>query len=527
MSGARDAVVPMSDEELPDRRTFLGSGLALAASLGVAGCSQIGGTPTPSPTPTPTPEPELQAIEYGESAESYVSGDDATDPEWGNRSEAVTFEGERQDRLQITMRSDEFDPRLAVEDPDGRVVATDTDGATGSNSRVEMTVATDGTHTIYAATGAPEATGAYQLAVTKVGESLEGLDLRSIAYGETRESYLDEDNGETPEEESNAEPVTFEGSAGDGVEITMTSEEFDTLLVLADSDDEVLARNNDAAETVGGAATNSRLRTILPADGEYTIYAGRYPYADAETGVFELGLEKVGEYEVGDLREISYGETREGFVDTDDGEDPQYGLVAEPVSFEGSRGDALRIEISSEFMRPVGLVEDPTGEYVGTGVSRDDEPAVLEPVLAADGEHTIYVAAYQEGGTGPYTIELEKTGEVEIQEDIRSISYGERVRSRLDRSDPTDPERGSIAEPVTFEGSAGDDVVVSMSSGAIDTYLLLAGPGGNIVAEDDDGGTGLNSEIRTSLAEGGEYTIWAGSYGRDETGLYTLELQRA
>ncbi|MEO0535021.1 MAG: tetratricopeptide repeat protein [Cyanobacteria bacterium P01_A01_bin.123] len=62
----------------------------------------------------------------------------------------------------------------------------------------------------------------------------------------------------------------FEGVGGQTVSISMTSEEFDTLLVLLGPDGEEVAMNDD---DYFDRSLNSKIVTTLPTDGTYTIIA--------------------------------------------------------------------------------------------------------------------------------------------------------------------------------------------------------------------------------------------------------------
>jgi hypothetical protein len=108
--------------------------------------------------------------------------------------------------------------------------------------------------------------------------------------------------------------------------------------------------------------------------------------------------------------------------------------------------------------------------------------------------------------------------------DLRSIAYGETKDGAIDGNDGVDPEYGDMAEPVSFEGRAGDDVAITMTSTSIDSYLMLVGPEGTVLAENDDDGDSFDSRIETRLTSTGTHTIWAGSWDGNETGAYTLTL---
>jgi hypothetical protein len=64
-----------------------------------------------------------------------------------------------------------------------------------------------------------------------------------------------------------------------------------------------------------------------------------------------------------------------------------------------------------------------------------------------------------------------------------------------------------------------------MNSQDFDTYLVLTDENDEFVAEDDDGGPGLNSLLDIELDEDIVYTIWAGSFSGEATGDYELDLE--
>ncbi len=107
----------------------------------------------------------------------------------------------------------------------------------------------------------------------------------------------------------------------------------------------------------------------------------------------------------------------------------------------------------------------------------------------------------------------------------RSLSIGDSGEGEITAQDPTDTYRGQPHDVWTFEAEAGDGVSITMRSDAFDTYLVLLGPDGGVVAEDDDGAGELNSMIMTRIAVSGRYEIAASSYGSGE-GAYTLTVER-
>ncbi len=109
------------------------------------------------------------------------------------------------------------------------------------------------------------------------------------------------------------------------------------------------------------------------------------------------------------------------------------------------------------------------------------------------------------------------------------ISIPTTVNASLTASDCISPVRpGSYARRYTFSAIAGQQVAISMSSSAVDTYLFLLGPTGTVVTSDDDSGPGLDSRIPPSgfftLPLTGIYTIEATTFDDAETGAFTLQV---
>lgn len=104
------------------------------------------------------------------------------------------------------------------------------------------------------------------------------------------------------------------------------------------------------------------------------------------------------------------------------------------------------------------------------------------------------------------------------------IAYGQTVSGEITSS------AHRIA--YTFEGSAGDLVMITMSAvvRGLDSYLELLGPDGAVVTQDDDGAGNLNSLIGPyALESNGTYTIVATRFGGStgtSTGQFELRLTR-
>jgi tetratricopeptide (TPR) repeat protein len=71
----------------------------------------------------------------------------------------------------------------------------------------------------------------------------------------------------------------------------------------------------------------------------------------------------------------------------------------------------------------------------------------------------------------------------------------------------------------------GKTYVIDLVSDQFDTYLLVEDDQGKTLAEDDDGGEGLNSRLVFVPPSSGTYRLVATSYGQQGAGPYTLSVQ--
>lgn len=109
---------------------------------------------------------------------------------------------------------------------------------------------------------------------------------------------------------------------------------------------------------------------------------------------------------------------------------------------------------------------------------------------------------------------------------LRDIACGQTVNARLLDMDCATSDRFTFFDAFLFDGTAGDEVTINMTSNQLDPFLLLLDPNLDLAADDDDGGAGRNARIVFTLNQTGEWAISAsGLPGLAETGNYTLSLE--
>lgn len=109
-----------------------------------------------------------------------------------------------------------------------------------------------------------------------------------------------------------------------------------------------------------------------------------------------------------------------------------------------------------------------------------------------------------------------------------TLVVGRPVTGALETTDLQLPDN-SYYDQWVYEGKRGEQIQITLESGAFDAYLLLGlqtGTGVEPLAQDDDGAGGTNARISATLPSDGTYLVVANSFGEGATGAYTLRVER-
>lgn len=228
-----------------------------------------------------------EQISLGQSRNgALTSGEDLTVA--GRYTDRYVFTGTRGQRVDLRASGD-FDTMLAVTGPNNFSVRNDDDNTADEltlNSRVLSTLPADGQYTISVTSYGRGTTGNYELAT---GLNTTGVpdtetvtaDATPLSFGRTLTSTLGKED-DTLNSGEYLERYSFEGRRGQPVTIDLSSDDFDTYLILRAPSGE----QQDIDDT--GQSLNSRFERVLEEDGVYTIIATSY--APGATGNFQLAL---------------------------------------------------------------------------------------------------------------------------------------------------------------------------------------------------------------------------------------------
>ena len=209
-------------------------------------------------------------------------------------------------------------------------------------------------------------------------------------------------------------------------------------------------------------------------------------------------------------------------------------------------GQWIDARMTSSDFDPYLIVVAPSGEQE----DNDDEDraqgtaARIRMQATESGLYAVRPTSYQSGDTGAYTVT------VAVSNDgggggVAAAPKPDRTAAPLNTPLPTPTaagarvERGTLAagdatlrsgeyyDTYTFQGQAGEQVVVDMTSSAFDPYLILWKPDGSQEDNDDYNGSTSHAQIAMTLPAAGTYRVGATSYAAGATGPYEVTIQQS
>jgi hypothetical protein len=355
---------------------------------------------------------DSQAIEFGTTVEGLLST--------GETEVRYSFMGEQGQIVVITMEAiDEFDGYLRLLDASGSVIAEDDDSAGSLNPRIgPQRLPANGSFTIVATSFGGSAVGAFRL-------TLETSELRRIEYGQAF-------TGELTDEETEI-TFWFAAKAGDVVNISLVSEDFDAYLTLSASSPNMQLVSNDDS----GGQRNARIGPFpLTETGDYVITATSF--SRSEVGEFTLTLDRA------DITTLAFDNPQTVTI-TD--------LDAAFLAFDGQANQVIDLRVDS------GDTVDTTLTLIGPDsyqVAYDDDsggrvdPALYQVVLPADGTYYLTVQPYIGTGENSVSVLLSESMLQALDTGPQIITFDDKTTSRL----------------LTFAGQAGEHVQLSLTMAA-------------------------------------------------------------
>lgn len=343
-----------------------------------------------------------------------------------------TLEAEAGQLVTIRLSSDDFDSYLTLYDADGAIIA-ENDDSDGRNSAIQtFTLPQSASYVLLVESydqhwGGTGAAGSFTLSA--VEQEVETIEYTQTVEGEFADAVTSMD-------------YRFSGQAGDIVEISLSSEDFDSRLTLLDAEGSELTSNDDSM-----GSRNSLIAPYpLPETGSYIIRASSF--GGGETGSYTLTVNKT------ELVAISDDESVE--VDLEARTGMNY------FSFEGETGDLITLAVAGADIGSTNLIlRDPSGydlypEY-GDVLSEDAEfsESQYQQVLSESGMFIVVLHAEAEDAEEAVTITLTRTPPSSLDESAQTLEFTTSTRAAV--------FAGSAGETVTLRLQALDDATASPS----------------------------------------------------------------
>lgn len=221
----------------------------------------------------------------------------------GTFADGYLYNGQAGEQLTVTLRSNQFDAWLVIDDPNSSFREMNDDGDGGNNSKLAVTLPRTATYIIVANTVSKGATGSYSLNVQSnraAGSSastassgsgsgeLSALYARGglprIAVGQTVTGQLSTSDF-LRTDGTYADGYVYQATAGEKLKITLRSKEFDSWLVVDEPNGPYRETNDD-----GGGENDSQMVVTIPRTGPYLIVANTV--SKGTTGSYTLSLSR-------------------------------------------------------------------------------------------------------------------------------------------------------------------------------------------------------------------------------------------
>ncbi|HLL75181.1 MAG TPA: NF038122 family metalloprotease, partial [Pyrinomonadaceae bacterium] len=424
-------------------------------------------------------------------------------------------------------------------------VAKNDDAAGGGTSSSIAFNAVGGTTYRIAVDGWNGGAGTIALSWSFGGTPITGCASAPITInGGAANGTLSSDDCRSPVDNSFYDAYTFTGAAGQLVTIEMDSTAFDTYLYLLRPGETALSyrtiQNDDT-----GTGLNSRIVAVLPGSGTYTILANS-AFSGA-TGAYTLRVTSVGNCTASNLGSGTGTFTPPNpSLGSGDCRLPD-GSYLDVYAFTATAGRQVSVEMSSSAVDPflfllstdgfTELAQNDDGLTGGTSISDRGARIPAPPggqgqglaTLPATGTYYILANSFSANEVGNYTLTLTVGQNCPTQ----SVVAGQPTAGQqLTAGDCRLPFDGSFIDVYTFEGTAGQQVSVSMAA-SFNAWLLLYDPAGFLFDETDPEQGGVSTSARLpnpsvggflTLPVTGTYRIYANAAAAGLTGAYQLSV---
>ena len=207
---------------------------------------------------------------------------------------------------------------------------------------------------------------------------------------------------------------------------------------------------------------------------------------------------------------------------TSDDETFAEGEFIDTYTVAARSGQTITARLASGAFDTYVIIRSPAGAQVDNDDCTDGD---LDHSCATyhaeqDGSYEIWVTSYEVGETGPYRLDVSVEDADPARGSAPLPEGAVRFDGELASGDGQLPTE-QFYDAYTLRARAGQQVTVTMTSEAFDTFLIVKTPDGEQRENDDAGGTSRSHVVLTAR-QTGIYEIIATSYPPGATGSYSI-----
>lgn len=206
----------------------------------------------------------------------------------GSYFKAYQFQGQAGQSVALEMRGNGIDPYLVLFDSAGRKIAEDDDSAGGKNARIVVTLPTTGKYTLYANSYEVGQTGSFSLS-SRLTNNLGAIPPSLLSDRQVllqKNGVLGLSSRILARDGSRFDTFSFNGQAGQVIQIDLNSPDFHPYLVLFAPNQQVVQENNGLPSRKQASMTLE-----LPVTGTYRAIINAFDRSGR--GAYQLTVKRV------------------------------------------------------------------------------------------------------------------------------------------------------------------------------------------------------------------------------------------
>jgi hypothetical protein len=203
----------------------------------------------------------------------------------------------------------------------------------------------------------------------------------------------------------------------------------------------------------------------------------------------------------------------------------QQNSFSKSYTFRMEKDKSYQIDLYSRTFRPFLRLENSNGNAVATDFDQFGQggPATIIHRASKTEDFQIVATTINPNAVGKFTVTVkELTGKEGAPIELKFEKGRGVFQGNLGQADPR--YAGKIHKLFIVKMEQGKTYQIDHMSRDFDAYLYLQDPNGTVLAQDDDGGEGLNSRIIHRANKTGEFRIVATSLGGRSVGAFTFQV---